>query len=183
PPPPAPAPAAALRATAPPAPRRRRRARGALLAGGAVLAVLAAGLGYAFVGHDAAFGRDGTEPVPVAATSPEATAVRVVVSGTHTTYAGSCPPPDSLAPTFTATFTASGPGRVSYRWVSDDGSVVDPHWRVLTLGGPGTAPAQDTVRLTAYAKAGTLDSRIGVEIRDPVRTTSNRVPFEVTCRV
>ncbi|MEU9181752.1 hypothetical protein AB0C90_33875 [Streptomyces sp. NPDC048550] len=70
--------------------------------------------------------------------------------------------------------------------MSDDGSVVDPHWRVMTLGGTGAegwaATGEDTVRLTTYSKAGTLNSRIGVEIRDSVHAASDQVPFSVSSR-
>ncbi|MFI8363515.1 serine/threonine-protein kinase [Streptomyces sp. NPDC085612] len=118
---------------------------------------------------------------PDAGRTPDAVSVRVVVSGSGTTYRGACPPSGDRAPTFRATFTSSAPARISYRWVSDDGSVVDPHWRVMDLGGAGATAGQDTVSLTARARSGTLTGRIGVEIREPVSTASNQVPFTVTC--
>ncbi|MGW4690343.1 protein kinase domain-containing protein [Streptomyces sp. NPDC004244] len=172
---------AASPVTSPGAPRRRRRGRAALVAGGAAVLLVGSALGYVLVQGEAGAGASAGQ-VPVGASSPDASAVRVAVSGSNTAYAGACAPPADRAPTFTATFTASQPARISYRWVSEDGSVVDPHWRVMTLGGTAAATGQDTVRLTTYSKSGTLDSRIGVEIRDPVRTASNQVPFSVTCR-
>lgn len=35
--------------------------------------------------------------------------------------------------------------------------------------------------MTTYAETGTYRSAIGVEVREPVRTTSSSVPFSVTC--
>ncbi|MFE2144343.1 serine/threonine protein kinase, partial [Streptomyces sp. NPDC059456] len=168
------------------APRRRRRVRAAVVAGAAAAALLAAAFGYTFLDRDGSADRN-TEQVPVGASAPEPAAVRVSVTGANTSYTGPCSPPADRAPTFTATFTAAEPVRISYRWVSDDGSVVDPQWRVMTLRGSGTgtegrATGRDTVQVTTYAKAGTLNSTIGVEIRDPVRTVSRLIPFSVTCR-
>lgn len=157
-------------------------------AGAAACALLVAGLGYALT--DRSEGNEaGADQAPAGAsaslreagTTPAASAVRVSVVGSNTTYAGACPSPGHQAPTFTATFTAAEPTRISYRWVSKDGSVVDPHWRVLSIGDEGTRTSQDTVRLTTYAKAGTLNSEIGVELRQPFAGTSNAVPFSMTC--
>ncbi|MFJ3202523.1 protein kinase [Streptomyces sp. NPDC086989] len=168
------------------APRRKRRVRAAVVGGAAAAALLAAALGYAFVERDGGADRS-PDQVPVGASAPEAATVQVSVAGSNTAYTGPCSPPADRAPTFTATFTAAEPVRISYRWVSDDGSVVDPQWRVMTLRGGGTgaggrATGRDTVQVTTYAKAGTLNSTIGVEIRDPVRVVSQQIPFSVTCR-
>lgn len=103
------------------------------------------------------------------------------VAGANTTYTGSCPTPESRAPAFTATFTASEPTLISYRWVSGDGSVVDPHWRTMSIGDKANPTGHDTVRLTTYAKAGTLTTGMAVELQSPTRTTSNPVPFSITC--
>jgi len=35
--------------------------------------------------------------------------------------------------------------------------------------------------VTWYAETGTLRGAVGVEVRDPVRLTSQKVPFSVTC--
>jgi hypothetical protein len=37
------------------------------------------------------------------------------------------------------------------------------------------------VRLTTYKNSGTFTNEISVEVRTPVKTTSNSVPFSVTC--
>ncbi|MFJ3908781.1 MULTISPECIES: protein kinase domain-containing protein [Streptomyces] len=158
---PAPAPSAAL-------PRKRRTA--AFVAAGAAACVLAAGgLAYALTGN----GDEGD-----AASGP---GVRMSVAGANTVYTGGCPIPTDRAPAFTATFTASEPTLISYRWVSGDGSVVDPHWRTMSIGNRADPTGHDTVRLTAYAKAGTLTTGMAVELQSPTRTTSNPVPFSITC--
>ncbi|MEV7283224.1 serine/threonine-protein kinase [Streptomyces sp. NPDC093252] len=172
---PAPAPTPAATLTSPPPPRPPRSPRPRILALITTVALLlAAAAAYALL--------ELTENDDEPEATPE-TGITATVTGTRTTYTGACAPPADLAPTFTVTFTAPEPAQVSYRWLSEDGSVVDPGWRVLTLdaGADGTGTGQNTVRLTAYSGAGTLESRIGVEVRQPDATTSNAVPFSVTC--
>ncbi|MFD3564632.1 protein kinase [Streptomyces sp. NPDC058686] len=174
-------------------PTRRRRRIGYLTAAGAVvLALVVGGLGYALRGGGE--GRKGTSsPTGQARAAPSGAAssgsdhtaerpVSVTVTGGATTYVGDCPPADSQAPRFTATFTVPKlPFQFSYRWVSTNGSVIDRQWRSLAFpeGGPHTH--QDTVRLSTYAQSGTLRSQMAVEIRSPFEAVSNPVPFSVTC--
>ncbi|MFG2977155.1 serine/threonine-protein kinase [Streptomyces sp. NPDC048331] len=154
-------------AAAPVAPPRRRRTAAFVAAGVAACVLIGGGIAYALNGEDA---NTGTDP-----------GVRMSVAGTNTTYTGSCPIPEGRAPAFIATFTASEPTLISYRWVSGDGSVVDPHWRTLSIGDKSEPTKRDTVRLTAYAKSGTLTTGMAVELQSPVRVTSNPVPFSITC--
>ncbi|MFJ6755588.1 serine/threonine-protein kinase [Streptomyces sp. NPDC091273] len=151
----------------PEAPPRKRRTVAFVAAGAAACVLVAAGLVHALDGND----EDGAT----------GSGVRMSVAGTNTTYTGRCPTPESRAPAFTATFTASEPTLISYRWVSGDGSVVDPHWRTMSIGDKANPTGHDTVRLTTYAKAGTLTTGIAVELQSPTRTTSNPVPFSITC--
>ncbi|MFD8980196.1 serine/threonine-protein kinase [Streptomyces sp. NPDC059564] len=185
---PAPVPTPTRVTTPAPAGRPRKRRMAVVAAGAAACALLVAGVGYALAdrheGNGAGADRASTgasASLREAGNQPAASAVRVSVVGSNTTYAGACPSPGQQAPTFTATFTAAQPTRISYRWVSKDGSVVDPHWRLLSIGNEGARTGQDTVRLTTYAKAGTLNSEIGVELRQPFAATSNAVPFSMTC--
>ncbi|WP_407840729.1 serine/threonine-protein kinase [Streptomyces sp. DSM 116496] len=149
-------------------PGKRRRTAAFVSAGVAACVLIATGLAYALSGNDE---------------EPEAGSggVRMSVAGANTTYTGSCPTPESRAPAFTATFTASEPTLISYRWVSGDGSVVDPHWRTMSIGDKANPTGHDTVRLTTYAKAGTLTTGMAVELQSPTRITSNPVPFSITC--
>ncbi|UUU39134.1 serine/threonine-protein kinase [Streptomyces sp. NBC_00162] len=151
----------------PAAPPRKRRRAAFAAAGAAACLLIAAGLVYALNGNDE--------------DSAPGSGVRMSVAGANTTYTGSCPTPESRAPAFTATFTASEPTLISYRWVSGDGSVVDPHWRTMSIGDKANPTGHDTVRLTTYAKAGTLTTGMAVELQSPTRTTSNPVPFSITC--
>ncbi|MEU9236919.1 serine/threonine-protein kinase [Streptomyces subrutilus] len=162
-----PAPAVPAEPAEPAAPPRKRRTAALVAAGAAGCLLAAAGLAYALDGD-------------TADTAP-GSGVRMSVAGENTTYTGSCPTPASRAPSFTATFTASEPTLISYRWVSGDGSVVDPHWRTLSIGDEAEPTGHDTVRLTTYAKAGTLTTGMAVELQSPTRTTSNPVPFSITC--
>ncbi|MEU2601468.1 serine/threonine-protein kinase [Streptomyces hirsutus] len=113
---------------------------------------------------------------------PPQQSVRVTVKGTHTEYSGACPPPKEQSPSFTATFTVGRlPAEVSYRWVGEDDSVADPGWRTLSFPEGGGRTKQDTVIVTTYLESGTLENGIGVEVREPVHTASDPVPFSVTC--
>ncbi|MFC8089478.1 protein kinase [Streptomyces sp. NPDC057301] len=155
-------------------PRRRRRTP-ALIAGAVACALLIAGLSYVLVNRGADEG--GNDKATGASQQ-----VRATVTGVNTTYVGECSPPADQAPTFTATFAVDeAPARITYRWVSKDGSVVDREWRSLNFASDGDRTGQDVVRLTAYSRAGTFTSEIGVEVKGPLGTTSNTVPFSVTC--
>ncbi|MFJ4618562.1 serine/threonine-protein kinase [Streptomyces sp. NPDC088812] len=111
-----------------------------------------------------------------------AQSVAVGVTGTHTEYSGACPPGDAGAPAFTATITVGRlPAQVSYRWVAEEGELTDSGWRTLDFPAGGGTTRQDRVTVTTYAESGTYRNAIGVEVRAPLRTTSNSVPFSVTC--
>ncbi|MFJ3977279.1 serine/threonine-protein kinase [Streptomyces sp. NPDC090021] len=155
------------------APPRGHRAAAFVAVGAAACLLIAGGLAYAFAGHgdDDADGSDGTG----------GSGVRVSVAGTNTTYTGGCPVPEGRAPAFTATFTAAEPTLISYRWVSGDGSVVDPRWRTLSIGDRANPTGRDTIRLTTYAKTGTLTTGMAVELQSPTRAVSHPVPFSITC--
>lgn len=144
------------------------------------------GAGGGTGGHGATTEPDGRGPSPTGRddeeSSPPPHTVSVTVTGARTEYAGGCPPPREEAPAFTATFTVGRvPAEVSYRWVAEDGSVADPGWRTLSFPEGGGRSRQDTVAVTTYSGAGTFESAIGVEVREPVRTASATVPFSVTC--
>ncbi|MGV9243457.1 serine/threonine-protein kinase [Streptomyces sp. NPDC003710] len=114
--------------------------------------------------------------------SPSVPYVRVTVAGAHTDYSGACPPPDSAAPTFTATFTVGNvPVDVSYRWVTATGEVSDPGWKTLSFPEGGGKTKQRQVVVTTYDPGGSVHNAIGVEVRSPVEVRSNTVPFSVTC--
>ncbi|MFJ9764076.1 serine/threonine-protein kinase [Streptomyces erythrochromogenes] len=169
-----PEPPAEPQAAASGAPRGRRKA--ALVAAGAAACLLVAGgLAYALSGDGDGDGNGN------GGDAAAGSGVRVSVTGTNTTYSGSCPTPEGRAPAFTATFTAPEPTLISYRWVSGDGSVVDPQWRTLSIGDKGDPTGRDTIRLATYAKTGTLTTGMAVELQSPTRTLSNPVPFSITC--
>lgn len=210
--PPVPGPATTVTTgPAPAAPGTRdRRARAVLVLGLAVLALALAGLTYALLNRsDGGGGTEGSggsadpgassaapgrterseEPSPSASSgshgpgsSAPPQSVKVSVSGSHTDYAGPCPPPHDRAPAFTATFTVGRlPAQVGYRWVSDDGSVSDPGWRTLSFPADGDRSRQDTVVVTTNGDSGTFAGTVRVEVRAPVGAMSNAVAFSVTC--
>lgn len=115
-------------------------------------------------------------------TSKPAQTVEVDVVGSDTEYSGTCPPPQSEAPGFTATFTVgSVPTKVSYRWVTETGEAPEQGWRTLSFPSGGGKTKQNKVFVTTYDESGTIKNAIGVEVRDPVGVKSNTVPFTVTC--
>ncbi|WP_405466071.1 serine/threonine-protein kinase [Streptomyces griseoaurantiacus] len=185
------------------APPRRPGRRKATLWGAAAAAfvVLAGGLGYALANNGDEGDKGGTDTK--AGTSTAGTAAggdqdgaavendgaaapppaTVSVTGAHTTYAGSCPPPQGQAPTFTATFEVTKlPTTFTYRWVSSGGTVVDRAWRKLSFAAGGPRTHQESISVTSYARAGTLSSAMGVEIKSEQQTVSDTVPFTLTCQ-
>ncbi|MEU5593592.1 serine/threonine-protein kinase [Streptomyces sp. NPDC020298] len=198
-------------ATAPVPERGRDRRAGVVLVVGLVAVALAlAGLTYALLNHgsedDKNSGGASTDkgsgfsspaptrttdstkgaPPPSPSSSPVSSApaqsVHVTLTGAHTEYSGSCPPPSAQAPAFTATFTVGRlPAQVEYRWVAKSGSVSDSGWKTLSFPAGGGKSKQDKVVVTTYSESGTVENAIGVEVRGPVRTTSDQVPFSVTC--
>ncbi|WP_307543941.1 serine/threonine-protein kinase [Streptomyces sp. V3I8] len=184
-------------------PPRDRRKGYLLVALATVSALLLGGLGYTLLDDGDDGGADAKDPANTAATgsssqqaqngAPSAggdgsdaeggSPVTVTVTGTNTTYAGSCPPPQDQAPAFTATFKVTElPVRFTYRWVSAEGSVVDKTWRALSFSEGGPTTHQQTIRVTTYAQEGTLASAMGVEIKSSQQTISDTVPFTVTCQ-
>ncbi|MGW3119793.1 protein kinase domain-containing protein [Streptomyces sp. NPDC001107] len=203
-----PTPSPATTATAAPPPERNRRAGAVLVIGVVVLALAIAGLTYALLKRDNGGGGDnnadtprsdsrtpstathsnpggGASPTPTPSSSASTAApqtVSVTLAGSNTDYSGACPPAQSDAPGFTATFTVGKlPAEVSYRWLSKDGQIMDPGWKTLSFPEGGGKTKQDRAFVTTYNSTGTFRNSISVEVRSPKRTTSNSVPFSVTC--
>ncbi|MFG2524565.1 protein kinase [Streptomyces sp. NPDC048527] len=115
--------------------------------------------------------------------TPPQQSVRVSVSAVRGSYSGTCPPPGNGAPAFRATFTVGRvPVDVQYRWVTASGESSDPGWKTLSFasGGPRTRSV-DHVE-TGYTDGATLHNQVSVEVRAPVRATSNSVAYAVTCK-
>ncbi|MGW6397758.1 protein kinase domain-containing protein [Streptomyces sp. NPDC055134] len=115
--------------------------------------------------------------------TPPQQSVRVSVVAVRGSYSGTCPPPGDEAPAFRATFTVGRvPVDVQYRWVTESGESSDPGWKTLSFasGGPKTRSV-DHVE-TGDTDGATLHNQVSVEVRDPVRATSNSVAYAVTCK-
>ncbi|MDX3309520.1 protein kinase domain-containing protein [Streptomyces sp. NPDC054884] len=191
-------------------PDRNRRAGALLVVGVIVLALAVAGLTYGLLNRDdgdkntsGGVTDSASEVVSSPPTQPETSAeaespsptpspsasseapkqtVSVTVAGAHTEYSGECPPKDADAPAFTATITVGQlPATVSYRWVSKDGELSGQTWKTLEFPSGGGKSKQDKVVVSTYAESGTYENAIAVEVRDPVKATSDAVPFSVTC--
>ncbi|GHD23748.1 protein kinase [Streptomyces violarus] len=188
---------------------RDRRTGRVLVAGVAALALAVGGLTYALLnsgGGDGSgdndrgagastpaetgpkenTGSEKSSPSPTPSesekSSPPPQSVRVALEGRRTDYSGPCPPPNAEAPQFTATFTVGRlPAEVRYRWVTQDGSALDGGWKTLSFPEGDGRTKQDAVTVTTDAESGAFENEISVEVREPVRTTSEGVPFSVTC--
>ncbi|GGY09437.1 serine/threonine-protein kinase [Streptomyces djakartensis] len=187
-----------------------RRAGRVLVAGVAALALAVGGLTYALLNNgdgdgsgdrgagagtptetkapsrNTGSGKSSPSPTPSRSeserSSPPPQSVRVGLDGTRTDYSGPCPPPRDQAPRFTATITVGSlPAEVRYRWVTQDGSVLDGGWKTLSFPEGGDRTKQDAVTVTTNEESGTIENEISVEVREPVRTTSEAVPFSLTC--
>ncbi|MFG2462878.1 serine/threonine-protein kinase [Streptomyces sp. NPDC048523] len=187
-------------------PERNRRATVVLVAGGLALALAIAGLTYALLNRDngdpdGATAKDSSpavsSPAPTTSDEPSDTpspspsksttsapppqSVDVSLSGSHTDYTGSCPPDRSAAPTFTVTLTVGRlPATVTYRWVSENGSV-NGSWKTLSFPAGGDRTQEERRFVTTQDDSGTFEDTISVEVRDPVEKTSDPVPFSLTC--
>ncbi|MEU3839987.1 serine/threonine-protein kinase [Streptomyces sp. NPDC028635] len=194
-----------------PEPDHRGRRAAVLVAGLAALALAAGGLTYALLHEGGGHGggsaaattagqspsptpgqqhtrrQDTPTPTPSRSSAPPTSSappqsVTVTVTGHHTDYTGNCPPPGAQAPSFTATFTVGRlPAQVEYRWVARDGEVTDTGWKTLSFPEGGGRTRQDRVSVTTYDASGTYRNALGVEVRAPVRVTSDQVPFSVSC--
>jgi serine/threonine protein kinase len=190
-------------------PHGNRRAVVVVIAGLIALALAIGGLTYALLNRNNTDTNEGkttssTNTRPVGGNSPSAStkttaesetpspsssesssapqSVQVSVAGANTDYSGSCPPSNTKAPTFTASITVGKlPAEVSYRWVLKTGSVSDPGWKTISFPAGDGKTKRDRVFLTTYSNSGTFRNEISVEVRTPVKTTSNSVPFSVTC--
>ncbi|MFI6383004.1 serine/threonine-protein kinase [Streptomyces sp. NPDC050658] len=116
-------------------------------------------------------------------TTPPQQSVKVSVTGAHTEYSGVCPPAAGQAPSFTATFTVGRvPATVDYRWVTKTGEPSDPGWKTLTFASGGNRTKQVHHTETVTGEPGqTYQNEISVEVRSPVKATSNSVAYSVTC--
>lgn len=184
-------------------PGERRRGRTALVAGIAALLLVGGGLTYALLRDEnpspppappettSAPATETTTPAPTtgAATTPPpasastpSTSVVVSVRADRARYEGACPPPQDQAPAFTATFTVGGtPASVSYRWITESGEGQDTAWRTLEFAAGGPTERQVTRIQAVFRPDGTLEDRIGVEVRSPVTVRSGLVAFSVSC--
>ncbi|MFJ3672422.1 serine/threonine-protein kinase [Streptomyces sp. NPDC090106] len=164
-----------------PVPARRGRRRTYLVWAAVVVLVLSGGgIAYTVMDKD---DDKGAEKAETTSTGSASQPVSVAVTGNATTFDGVCPGGDGEAPWFTATFkTDQAPVQFSYRWVSDNGAVVDKEWRTLAFREGDPTSKTETVRLSTWAQEGTLKSAMAVEIKSPFDTKSNSVPFSITCR-
>ncbi|MFI6052150.1 serine/threonine-protein kinase [Streptomyces violascens] len=122
-----------------------------------------------------------TSPSPsTSSSSPPAQSVEVNLQVVRGSYEGACPAPNTQAPSMVAVFTVGRtPADVEYRWVTKDGQSSDPGWKTLSFasGGPRTRQVAHT---ESPAQSGS--NELHVEVRQPVKVSSNPGAYKVTCR-
>ncbi|MGX1881892.1 serine/threonine-protein kinase [Streptomyces sp. NPDC055287] len=115
-------------------------------------------------------------------TPPPHQSVKVTVTAVQGSYTGTCPPPEAQAPSFSATITVGRvPAEVGYRWVTGSGESSGSEWKTLAFGAGEEKSKQVSHTELTYEEDGTHHDEMSVEVRSPVRATSNSVPFSVTC--
>ncbi|NYV76429.1 serine/threonine protein kinase, partial [Streptomyces sp. UH6] len=121
-------------------------------------------------------------PSPSPSTQPAQT-VRVTVTGSHTEYAGACPPPAEQRPSVAASFTVGRlPAEVRYRWVSDGlDHALDEGWRTLAFPEGGRTTREERVPLNLDGVEGALEGSVRVEVDEPLEATSDSVSVAVVC--
>nr|WP_256223789.1 serine/threonine-protein kinase [Streptomyces sp. ok210] len=155
-----------------PVPKPRWRSSRIAVLGLAVSAMLLAGvLANSVVGENAAAGRK---------KSP--TTVSVTVSGINTAYSGDCPPGRDSAPTLVAMFKSDRtPNSISYRWVAQGTSLLDPEWKTLRFDDESFT-RKVSMDFSGYQRDIPIGVQIGVEMRAPRTAKSNFVPVAMSCR-
>ncbi|MFD9630631.1 serine/threonine-protein kinase [Streptomyces violascens] len=122
-----------------------------------------------------------TSPSPsTSSSSPPAQSVEVNLQVVRGSYDGTCPAPNAQAPSMVAVFTVGRtPVDVEYRWVTKDGQSSDPGWKTLSFasGGPRT---RQVVHTESPARSGS--NELHVEVRQPVKASSNSGAYKVTCK-
>ncbi|MFD0377265.1 protein kinase [Streptomyces sp. NPDC127112] len=120
-------------------------------------------------------------PSPSATTGP-AQNVTLYVHTLRAAYAGSCPPPATGAPSFTATIeVAVTPAVVEYRWARLDGSTSAEPWQSITYEAGGARTRQLNHDEPVGKAGGTVQDAVRLEVRAPQLKTSAWLEFSVAC--
>ncbi|MFD7082155.1 protein kinase [Streptomyces sp. NPDC059918] len=124
-------------------------------------------------------------PSASASASPSVTPAprfAVAVRAVRKDYRGTCPPPEDLAPAFTATVEADRtPAVLEYRWATRSGVTSEPGWQSVMYEEGGSRSRQlDHTELTYYPNA-TFTDAVRLELRGAEPTASEWVEFSVTC--
>ncbi len=115
---------------------------------------------------------------PSSSPTPEQS-VAVNVQVLRGSYRGTCPAPSTSAPSMVAVFTVGrAPAQVEYRWVTRDGQSSDPGWKTLSFA-PGGPMTRQVVHTESPSHSGSNEVR--VEVRAPVKVSSDAVAYQVTC--
>ncbi|MCJ1679699.1 protein kinase [Streptomyces sp. APSN-46.1] len=127
-------------------------------------------------------------PTPSASASASASGsapaqqVAVYVHTVRDSYRGTCPPPASDTPSFTATVELTRvPAALEYRWATRGGVTSGPGWQSLTFEADGPKSRQlEHGELTHHPDA-TFEDAVRLEVRAPARAASEWLEFSVTC--
>ncbi|MER7341655.1 serine/threonine-protein kinase [Streptomyces sp. NPDC000075] len=120
-------------------------------------------------------------PSPPATTGP-AQEVTLYAHTLRAAYAGSCPPPGTGAPSFTATIeVARTPAVVEYRWARLDGSTSAAPWQSITYEAGGARTRQLDHEEPVGGPGENVRDAVRLEVRAPQLKTSAWLEFSVAC--
>ncbi|MEU9099058.1 serine/threonine-protein kinase [Streptomyces sp. NPDC048361] len=111
--------------------------------------------------------------------STPAQSVELTLQVVRGSYRGACPAPVASAPEVVVAFTVGRtPAQVEYRWVTRDGRSSDPGWKTLSFAADGPRTRQ-VAHTESPAHSGS--NEVHVEVRAPVKGSSDAVAYSVTC--
>ncbi|MFJ8165411.1 serine/threonine-protein kinase [Streptomyces sp. NPDC096136] len=120
-------------------------------------------------------------PSPSATTGP-AQNVTLYAHTLRAAYAGSCPPPATGVPSFTATIeVAVTPVVVEYRWARLDGSTSATPWQSITYEAGGARTRQLNHDEPVGRAGEDVQDAVRLEVRAPQLKTSPWMEFSVAC--
>ncbi|MFF4646359.1 serine/threonine-protein kinase [Streptomyces sp. NPDC001389] len=120
-------------------------------------------------------------PPPPETTGP-AQNVTLYVHTLRAAYAGSCPPPATGVPAFTATIeVAVTPAVVEYRWARLDGSTSATPWQSITYEAGGARTRQINHDEPVGRAGENVQDAVRLEVRAPQLKTSDWLEFSVAC--
>ncbi|MFB0630002.1 serine/threonine-protein kinase [Streptomyces sp. AB3(2024)] len=138
--------------------------------------------GSAAASRSAPVTASGSASVSASAGTGPPQSVTLYVHTVRPAYAGTCPPPGTLAPAFTGTLeVARTPAVVEYRWITRGGPAPASDWQSIVYEADGPRTRQLDHSESGHRAGATLADAVRLEVRQPALTASPWLEFSVTC--